>query len=109
MTRDRLKKNLRSERERLRRARLRGGPDAPHVGNIIWLQEGASRLSSLFDGNQALSAPYLKVAQIKQRLPQLLAQEPWVGHSHVWRLVNLEVWLRRFMGGQTGWKFEQSM
>lgn len=75
---------------------------------VIWLQEGVSWLRSLFDGNQALSAPYLKVAQIKQRLPQLLAQEPWVGHSHVWRLVNLEVWLRRFMGGQTRWESEQS-
>lgn len=70
---------------------------------VIWLQEGASRLSSLFDGNQALSAPYLKVAQIKQQLPQLLAQEPWVGHSHVWRFVNLEAWLRRFVKGQTVW------
>jgi len=44
---------------------------------VIWLQEGVSRLSALFDGNQALSVPYLKVAQIKQRLPQLLAQESW--------------------------------
>ena len=56
---------------------------------VIWLQEGVPGLGALFDGNQTLSVPYLKVAQIKQRLLQLLAQEPWVGHSHVWRLVNL--------------------
>jgi asparagine synthase (glutamine-hydrolysing) len=57
-----------------------------------WLHTLVALSPDLF-GSQAFSAAYLNCADVRQRMPQLLG-ESVTNQSLLWRLINLEMWLR---------------
>ncbi len=61
-----------------------------------WLREGTGWIRELFSAREALSAPYLSDKAI-QKL-RSLPDDGLASMSGLWRLVNLEVWMRVFWG-----------
>jgi len=64
-----------------------------------WLREGAGWIQSLFNQSQVLSASYLRLPVIQQF--QRLPDKGQTNITALWRIVNLEVWLRAFLGQAT--------
>lgn len=61
-----------------------------------WLQEGARWIRQFFNHGEILSAPYLHAKAIRRL--QSLPDNGLVNIPGLWRMMNLEMWLRTFWG-----------
>lgn len=59
-------------------------------------EKGPGGIQSLFNQSQVLSASYLRLPVIQQL--QRLPDKGQTNITALWRIVNLEVWLRAFLG-----------
>ncbi|MFQ5408083.1 MAG: asparagine synthase (glutamine-hydrolyzing) [Anaerolineales bacterium] len=62
-----------------------------------WLRHGRERIIALLAGPNARVAPYLRVDGMRARIDRALA-DAHLNHSHLWRWINLEMWLRAQWG-----------
>jgi asparagine synthase (glutamine-hydrolysing) len=61
-----------------------------------WLREGSGWIRSLFNAGEVLSTPYLNARTIRRL--QSLVDDGQADISGLWRVLNLELWLRVFWG-----------
>jgi asparagine synthase (glutamine-hydrolysing) len=62
---------------------------------IIWLKENKGEIKKIFSEKRFMSDIYVNRKKILDDLDNFFKKE--VGTSELWRLINLELWLRKFM------------
>ncbi len=62
----------------------------------LWLQKAQNKIIDLFSNSNLRSRNYLNPKQVLTMLERQLTGQDVTDNHHIWRWINLELWMQRF-------------
>lgn len=61
-----------------------------------WISEGCKKVEALYQSGEIASAPYVNPKILLRNFHDLNQKKYFSGQTELWRLINLEIWFRKF-------------